>query len=285
MNPRQRPGPPSLAPLSAVFNAPISDPEPGEIWRAAWDGIVQLVLVTAVDDSTMSAVPLSPDVELGDDQTVLFEPGPPLMYSLGAWCGLQQTLPIRVLDVPVSIVGPADLESIRTGMSATAPVTSALDDRHQVRTLMADRMAELAAASWLPSTAPTIELGERFRERGLTPSKLAIELGVTPGDVTALARGDRVPTRDQAEILSTLLAIEVEQLLVVRVDPDLVWALDRPKFRRRLAERGVAQNESDEAIWRLQVATAKLPVAARTTRSSDPRRRWMGLIETYLDEG
>lgn len=285
MNPRRRLEPPSLEPLSAIFNAPVTDPEEGEIWRATWASVVQLVLVTEVGDSTISAVPLSPDVEFADDETVVLDPGPPLTHSLGAWCGLQQTLPIRVLDSAVARVGPADLEAIRIGLGAAATVTSVFDDRHQVRTLMADRMAELAAASWLPSTAPAIELGERFRERGLTPSKLAIELGIAPGDVTALARGDRVPTRDQAEILSTLLAVEVEQLLVVRVDPDLVWALDRPKFRRRLAERGIAESEPDEAMWRLQMATAKLPVAARATGPSDPRRRWMGLIETYLDEG
>ena len=68
------------------------------------------------------------------------------------------------------------------------------------------------------------------------------------------------------------------------LDHDLVWALDRPQFRRRLAERGLAEGEPNEAAWRFKVATGELPLAARATRSANARGRWMGLIETYLDE-
>ena len=276
--------PPSLDELSAVFGASVTDPSQGEIWRAAWASCVQLVLVVDVGDADTDVIPVSPDVDLADDKTVRISPGTPLTHPLGAWCGLRRCLPIRVLDVCVTRVSSSELEAIHHGEGDGPSITSVLDERAQLRTTMAERMAELAAATWLPSSVDTIDVADVIRERDLSPSRVARELGVAPGDVTAIARGDRTPTSEQAEILSSLLDVEAEQLQRVRIDPDLVWALDRPQLRRRLAERGLAEGEQDEAIWRYQVATGELPVAARTTGSTNSRRRWMGLIETYLDD-
>ncbi len=281
---KSRSEPPSLDALSTIFQAPALTPSPGEIWRSAWGSCVQLVMVANVGDDEVDAVPVSPDVELADDETVRVEPRAPLAHSLGAWCGLRRRLPLRVLDVRVSAVGAEDLRAVLDGGGQGSPITSVLDERDQVRTVMAGRMAELAEATWLPSTSNIVDLAERVRERKLKPSQLAKKLGVTPGDVTDLIRGDRVASPEQAEILAPLLDGKAEQLLSVQLDPDLIWALDQPKFRRRLAERGLAEHEPDEGAWRLQVATSKLPIAARTTGVTDGRTRWMGLIEAYLDE-
>lgn len=276
--------PPSLGPLTAIFQESTADPEPGQIWRAAWKSWVQLVLITVVRDDDVDAIPLSPDVEFADDETVPIDPGAPLTHALGAWCGLSRRLPIRVLDVRVSTVNAADLAAVRVGDGIGPPVTSILDERDQVRNALASRLAALAEATWLPSSSEVIDLAAQVRKRGLKPSQLAAELNVAPGDVTDLLRRDRVPSPRQAEILAPLLDLEPEQLLAVDVDPDLVWALDRPQFRRRLAESGIAEGHLDEAVWRLHVATARLPVAARSTGATSGRRRWLGLIETYLDD-
>ena len=275
--------PPSLAPLSAVFQAAAPDPREGEIWRAAWAECAQLVLIVEVGDSDIDVVPVSSDVELAHEQAVRISPAAPLTNPLCAWCGLRRWLPIRVLDLRVTTVGAPELEAVCSGTGEGPKITSLLDERDQLRTTLSDRMGELAAATWLLSSSGGIDLAEMLREHNLTPSALARELDVAPGDVTAIARGDRAPSLEQANILSRLLGVEAEQLLSVQVDPDLVWALDRPQFRHRLAERGLAENEPDEAAWRYQVATSKLPIAARTTGTSDARHRWMGLIESYLD--
>lgn len=276
--------PPSLAPLSAVFQAVAADPSEGEIWRAAWARCVQLVLVVEVGDSDIDVVPVSSDVEIADEQTVRISPAAPLTHPLCAWSGLRQWLPMRVLDVCITAVGALELEAVCRGDGEGAPITSLLDERDQLRTKLSDRMAELAAATWLPSSSGGIDLAKMLREHNLAPSALARELGVAPGDITAIARGDRAPSPEQANILSHLLEVEAEQILSIQVDPDLVWVLDRPQFRHRLAERGLAESEPDEAAWRYQVATSKLPIAARTTGTSDARHRWMGLIESFLDE-
>ena len=281
---RGRIEPPSLDALSAAFTSRVTDPSQGEIWRAAWASCVQLVLVVEVGDADVEAIPVSPDVDLADDKTVSIDPGRPLNHPIAAWCGLRRHLPIRVLDVCITTVDPTELEAVDRGEGDGPSITSLLDERAQLWKAMADRMAELAAATWFPSDVDAIDFAVMFREHGLSPSKLASELGVAPGEVTAIARGERVLSIEQAEILSSLLNVEADRLQQVRLDQDLIWALDRPQFRRRLAERGLAEGEPNEATWRFKVATSELPLAARATRSANERRRWMGLIETYLDE-
>lgn len=284
MRTQRRSEAPSLAALASVFAASAVDPSDGEIWRAAWKTCVQLVLVTAVRDADFDAVPVNPEIHLVDDHAVVLQPGAPLTHPLVAWAGLRRSLPMRVLDVRIGTVPAPDLTAVRRGQGAGAPITSVLDERAQLRDALDARMDELENATWLPASANAVDLGEILRDRRLSPSKLAPALGIAPGDVTALARGDRVPSPEQAEVLARLLDVAPEQLPSAPVDADLVWALDRPRFRRRLAERGTSEGVSDEALWRLRVATTKLPIAARATGSVDPRRRWNGLIETYLDE-
>lgn len=277
--------PPSLDGLAAVFNTQPGEPVEGEIWRAAWGSSVQLILITGVGDNDVDTVPLSPDVDLADDDTIRLGPRPPLTHALGAWRSIGSRLPTRVLDVRVCPALSAEaMENLRNAPGVGAPATSVLDERVQLRSLLAQRMEELAAANWVPANADPIDIGARMIERGVKPSTLARELGVSPGDVTDLARGDRRPSVEQAQKLVPILGLSPEQLMAVSLDNDLVWALDRPRYRKPLAERGRAAGVADEAVWRLHVATNELPVSARTTGTNDPRRRWMGLIQDYLDE-
>ena len=91
-------------------------------------------------------------------------------------------------------------------------------------------------------------------------------------------------TADQATKLAPILGVAAEALKAPHaVDPDLVWVLDRPRFRRRLAERGRANGVTDEIAWRYYVATSELPTAARFTQNSDARSRWTALVEDYLN--
>ncbi len=282
--PRRSTAPRSLDALAEIFQAPITDPREGEIWRAAWHTCVLLVVVTEVEDNDIDAVPISPDLDLGDDHTIRIEPGPPLVHPVGAWRELSERLPMRVLDTRIGALSARDLDRLRNEPGDGAPITSPLDERHQIQASLSARMTELSAASWVPSRSEPVDLRQRIRDQGLDPSALAAELGATPGDVMDFVRGDRTPSPEQAAVLAPLLDLAVDQLLSVSLDDNLVWALDRPQFRKPLAQRGRDAGFDDEAVWRLQVATTELPVAARTTGTNDPRRRWMGLIQNYLDE-
>jgi hypothetical protein len=280
---RARREPPSLDGLAAAFAAVPDDPMPGEVWRAAWATCVQLVLVLDVGDRDFDAVPVTPDIDLVDDAGIRVNPSSPLDHPLAAWTRLRRTLPIRVLDVRVSTVNDEDLNAVRDGVGDGAPITSVLDERGQVSDALADRMDEFASATWIPQASNIIDLAAAFRSRNLTPSKVAAELNIAPGDVTDVVRGHRVLGPQHVEGLARLLGVPPEEVPSAPIDEDLIWALDRPRFRRRLADRGAAEGVDDEAAWRYQVVT-RLPAAARVTASPDPRRRWMGLIETFLDD-
>lgn len=274
--------PPSLDALAAVFSGEAGDPQVGDIWRARWRRVVQVVVLLRVEEQHVEAVPLAADNAMGDAQTVLLDDDDVLFGFTSAWAGLVRRLPMRVLDVRLGAVSEPGLAAIRVGAGHGARITNDLDERSQLRDALASRLDELAAATWLPATAGTVDLQAVMRKRGLTPSQVATDLGVEPGEVIELIRGDRAPSDAIADHLSTLLEVDADAIRNPTVSEEYVRALDLPRFRRRLVERGRASGVDDEAAWRYHVATNELPVAARTTGHSDAFRRAVGLVEDYL---
>lgn len=154
---------PSPADLAAVRHAhAASPPEParGQIWRASWQSTAQLVLVLRVGGGAVSAAPVAPDTELGDDCAVIVDADTsPFDYSVVVWAGLTAELPVQVLAVYLGQVDDAVLAPVRAHRGAGAPITHLLDERVQVRDVIADRMDALAKAT--PSTPPVEKLHYR----------------------------------------------------------------------------------------------------------------------------
>ncbi|MGO9881364.1 MAG: helix-turn-helix domain-containing protein [Acidimicrobiales bacterium] len=223
---------------------------------------------------------MSFDVALADDRAVPLPSNVVLGHETVAWMSLSFRLPVRVLDVLIGYVDPAVFANGGIG----APIVSPLDERSQISEAIKDRMEVLEEAAWAPAGAEAIDIGGTMRARGLTPSRVAQQIEVDAGEVTALVRGDRMPTPEQATKLAPILGVAAEALTAPHaVDPDLMWVLDRPRFRRRLAERGRSNGVTDEIAWRYYVATSELPTAARFTQSSGARSRWTALVEDYLN--
>lgn len=279
------PDPAHLDALRDAFAATAPEPAVGQIWRARWRHTAQLVLVLRTDDVSVSAAPITPDVELGDDLAVIVDDdASPFGYAVLVWTGLTADLPVRVLDVDLGDIDRAALAAVEGRRGIGAPITHPLDERAQVRDAISDRMEALANAVWAPEAATTIDLTAAMKAKGFTPGKLAPIIGVDAGEIMAVARGDTVPTPELAERLGPLLGIEPLDLLGARrLDPDLVWAFDRPSLRRPLRERAEAEGFEDEGAFRYHVATAELALAARQTKSTSPRDRYLGLIRDYLD--
>src|SRR5215469_5368978 len=101
---RRPPTPASFGALVGRFHAEPTEPGLGQIWRARWQNTAQLIALTAVDDDRISAVPVSFDVALADDQGVLLPPESVLGEETVAWMSLSRELPVRVLDVLVGHV-------------------------------------------------------------------------------------------------------------------------------------------------------------------------------------
>lgn len=273
--------PPQLHDLVGAFASEPPDPTAGQIWRARWGSVAQVVLLAASEGDDFQMVPLTPDVNLVDDSAVVLpEATTPLGFAAAGWVGLRRRVPIRVLDVLLGSVDDAVLHEIVSGRGAGASISSAVDERAQVRDAIARRLSDLADATWLPEAIVNLE--EEFHQRGLRPASVAREIGVEPGDIIDLIRGDRAPSPEVAQRLAGLLKVDPTTLTAVPVDGDLVKVLDLPKFRRRLAEKGRLQGVVDEVAWRYRVATQELATAARTTGPTDGVRRWLGLVEAYL---
>lgn len=271
--------PTSFDMLIERFQSVSDDAQSGQIWRARWNETAQLVALISVSDTEVVAVPVSFDVALADEHAVPL----PLESVLGqgtvAWTSLLYKLPIRILDV---LIGSTDASILaEDGIGAT--LINPLDERYQVRDEMVDRMEALKEAAWVPTTTEPVDIGDIMRARDLKPSQVARHVGVDPGVIVSLVRGDRTPTAEQATLLASILGITAAALAASHaIDSDLVWALDRPKFRKRLANSGRSNGVMDEGTWRYKVATSELATAARITGSKDARLRWIGLIEDYL---
>lgn len=280
---RRPPSPPPIDHLVDAFAAVPADPEPGQVWRARWQGTTQVVIVLGADRDTADAAPFTPDVPVSAGVGVVVEAKEsPLRSDHVAWTPLARPLPVRVLDIVVGTVTDGALDRVRRGPRRPVALHP-LDERSQVVERIDERMDDLEQARWVPDVAESVDLAAVLRARGLTPGRLATELDVEPGEIMDIVRGDRAPSLPTAEKLAPALDLDLAALTGPRpVDADLVRALDQPRFRRRLAERGRQAGVDDEAAWRYQVASSELPAAARTTGHTDAYRRFIGLIEDYL---
>ena len=191
----------------------------------------------------------------------------------------------EVLDVLLGPISHGVLEEVLSGRGGGAVISSMLDERAQVRDAITERLSALGVETWIPASTVVGSLEDVFRQRGLRPARVAHEVGGDAGDIIDLIRGDRVPTPEIAERLASLLDVDPTALTARPVDEHLARVLDRPRYWRRLAEKGREQGVVDEGLWRYQVATQQLATAARTTGHGDPVRRWQGLVEAYLRNG
>ena len=260
------------------------DPVSREIWRVRWGSTVQLVVILDVSTESVVASPLSYDVALGDNHAVQVSPlNQTLGYEVIAWTSLERQLPIFVLDVVLGKVDDDGLLAIRSQVGSGASITNALDERCQVHDAIEERMEVLAQARWLPASIQVRNLASVMRERLVVPSDISKALGIEPGTATAIVRGERGVTPEQAGRLAPLLGVTEDDLLApAAINPQLVHELDRPVFRQRLWEKGRQEGATDEATWKYHVASTQLALAARTTDRATERDRWRGLIEEYL---
>lgn len=273
----------SLGRIADAFAQEPPDPIAGHVWRCRWQDAAQLVVVVSVNDRSVDAIPMTSDVDLGDDTGVTFSTaGGTLENRWLAWVGLRQSLPTRVLDICVDRVEPATLEAFRVEVGDGAPIGHPLDERLQVRDAIAARMHALKAARWERDDVRPVDIEALIKARGLSAGQVAQQADVPPGTIVEILRHRRVPTGNLADRLGEILDVSPSELSAQPLDANLVVALDRPKYRRRLADKGRQAGVLDEGAWRYQVANEQLALAARTTVHADEMRRWQGVIEDYL---
>ncbi|KIF67148.1 hypothetical protein HY68_36215 [Streptomyces sp. AcH 505] len=272
--------------VRTVATATPSDPEPGQIWRAAWGTVSELLAVTAVGDDAVHVIPVS--MEAFHDEKTLILPGSAstLEVPLALWCGLKGTVPWCVLDrqmgeltIPLPVDGyltnPDALPAGRWG--APAPSTAAQPVEY--RGSVADAINELSSAHWVPEG--TGRLGQLFREHHVTTAQLADHLDVPPARALALWRGLAPLTHEQAQRLAELLHLPPSTLLAANpaVPPPVIRALGRPLRRRQLRHLAEEEDESEDEVRR-RAAFDVFALAARQPggRNTD----WEARVERYF---
>lgn len=270
-----------------VATAPPQDPQPGQIWRAVWEDTIQLLLITATgDDDTLRAAPASFERYADADTLLLPAPATTLEQPLALWWGLETTLPWCVLDRLVSeLTSRPPALTARTLADAVpgtqwgiSTVSSA--PANEYRAVLADQLAFLASAQWVPQGSG--DLNQLFRDRGITAAQLGAALELPPPQALAVWRGQLALTADQAATLAEHVEQPARQLLAANpaLPPPVVHELNRP-LRRRQVKTLAVQHDETERDARLRAAYGIYTLAARDEDRTQPN--WKARTDRYFE--
>lgn len=263
--------------------------ERGQIWRAIWDDVSLLILVTDVEHAEIDAVALTLDPGAEDGESIVLEPS---LTALGVevtlWVGLRASLPFRVLDEIIDQI-PDRLADWMTsskidsrvpapkGVRVGRPPSTVFDTSVSIRAGVEDDLEALRAAPALPvamgaetSTRTLASILGRAVDLNVLVGALS-RLGFSQSDVMSLLRGKRPLTPDVVDVVARVTDVE-PALIAEAVQPlpaEFVKEVDHPRWRPLWRER--AHDEGlDEATARLRVSYEMFALAARQTGSQSP---------------
>ena len=212
--------------VRSLMTAPASasDVEPGQIWRLTWRGRHLLVAVIAVADWQVLSAPVTTDISLAEELTLLVEAAQsPLATGLAVWVRSRAAVPLFVFDRPLGTLPPvgrarltaqAALQQLTrahlTGcaVSSDLPVGSPLSENDLDRMAMHDALLEqiewfaaagaglvdsdgvLTASRQMPATEqqPAQPLSDLLRGSRLPLPQLAERTGINMARLVDLAR-------------------------------------------------------------------------------------------------
>jgi DNA-binding transcriptional regulator YdaS (Cro superfamily) len=289
-----------LAAIQAADRAAsMPDPSRGQLWRASWDDVTQLVIVlrvTAVGSATV--VPVTVDPPASDEASVVADAALTLLgHEATLWGGFAADIPFLVFDVLLGVVAPTIVaaaeraavgegsDELPEGLRAGSHVESPFDPAAQVRAELSDALDLLRHAAWATPSAPAGKpLPELLKGRNDVPAllrKIAETLGLKPPEVMSIMKGARPVLPDQAPVFARITGLTEQEVLSAAppLPDDLILELDRPKWRKALTARRASAGS--EGAARRSVAYGALALAARQTgaSSADP---WPERIRQYL---
>ncbi|MFE6868804.1 hypothetical protein ACFVFS_19865 [Kitasatospora sp. NPDC057692] len=269
-----------------VATEPPQDPQPGQIWRAAWEDVIQPLLVTATEYDTLRAVPASFERYADGDTLLLPASASTLEEPLALWWSLETTVPWCVLhrqvselsDRPTYLTGRSLADAVAGARWGSNAAMSAAGNEY--RGLLADRVAVLAAARWEPQG--TGGLPQLFKDKAITPGDLAAELELLPPQALAVWRGKLPLTPDQATKLAERLGRPADQLITANpaLPHEVVHELNRP-LRRAQVKALATQYDEAEHDARLRAAYGIFALAARQDGPAGPN--WTARTDRYFE--
>jgi transcriptional regulator with XRE-family HTH domain len=258
------------------------DPEPGQLWRAAWADVASLVVVVEPHHGrTVSVLGATAD-RIGDDAAVVAATEHGLRPSV--WTGVfavikMFTLEHRVTDLTDECFAAVTAVAAGRRRGDWPPITSDLDDRALVRADLVERLRSQSEAEWRPTADPgATSLAAQAATAGIQPSQVAEALGITPGDARRLLQGRREPSANEVALLADVLG--AAPAVTVKFDDDLAAGLDLPEFRPQLRLIAKDEHAGDEVAARRAFAGRMLAIAARHREPG--QRNWVALIRETL---
>lgn len=251
-------------------------PAPGQVWRARWGAVTQLLLILDAQSRSVRAVPVTLDVADADaSAAVLPPPSSELAAPLVVWLADETSLPLRVLDRFLGSL-TVDTTALRSANHGR-PVLTPADERAVHRARLQDALDVFVSARWAP------ESNGNLKEllRATDPKQLAQLLKVPDRTIIALRRGRTFLTLEQAERLAPVVGHPVEKLVAANppLPDELVADLDHPAYRAKVTalaqRRGIAETQA----W-LTAGFAVAAVAHRQTEGDSPS--WTDRLDGYF---
>ena len=284
---------------SAENTAIVDDPARGQLWRALWDDVAQLVLVLRITGTGTAVVaPVTTDPPACDESSVVVSADLTMLgHTATLWGGLATEVPFLVFDLLVGDLAPTVVDAVEDvaagggaemlpeGVSAGTPVVSPFDPAAEVRAELSDTLERLRGAAWAPQALGSGKsLRELLRGRSDVPAlmeELTKALGLGLPDVLSILMGKRPVTPEQAPAVAQVTGLTEEQVLsaVSPLPASLVSELDRPRWRKAL--RAQRRPGESETAARLTVAYGTLALAARQTGPASAPS-WPQRIRQYL---
>jgi hypothetical protein len=225
--------------------ASVGDVEPGQIWRLTWRGRHLLAAVIEVADWQVLSAPVTTDVSLADELTLLVEAAQsPLATGLAIWVRSRAAIPLFVFDRPLGtlpLIGTARMRAQAalqqltrahlTGSAAPGnlPVGTLLSENDVDRLAMHDALWEqadwfaaagaglidsegaLMAARELPKTErhSAQPLSDLLHHSGLSLRQLAAQTGISMGRLVDLARPGATAKPEEITAIEEATSAEV----------------------------------------------------------------------------
>ena len=264
------------APVRRAWNAPPPTPTPGQIWRARWGPLTQLLVILEAPSRSVRAAPVTLDVDAADDSAVtLPSSGSELGVPLVVWLGDATSLSLRVLDHFLGALAITSQSLLKADRGR--PVLSPADERLVHRARLQDSLEVLLAARWAPEGNGNLKalLGTS------DPKRLARVLNVPDRVVIALRRGTRPLTPEQAERLTSVVHQPIEALLAANppLPEDLVADLDHPAYRAKVVALAQQRGIEEAQAW-LTAGFSVAAVAHRQTEGDAPT--WGDRLDHYF---
>jgi hypothetical protein len=275
------------------------DPARGQLWRAAWEDVTQLVLVLQVTGQGLARVaPVTIDPPAADDTSAVLDADVTVLgHRATVWGGLAVLVPFMVFELMIGVVAAAVVDGaeqvavgraadgLPTGVHAGSGETSVFHAAAEVRAEISDNLGRLSSAAWVPKApGPSRTLRELLQGRpdmADVMQALAGALGVQLPAVVDIMTGKRPVTPTQAGAVVDVTGLSEDQVLgaVSPLPVGLTSELDHPRWRKALRAR--RRPGETEAAARLAIGYRVLALAARQTGPvSAPS--WPQRIRQYL---